>query len=126
MVVSHSMGTVIAYDCLKRVEACVPVDGFITLGCPLGLDEVQDKLQPGWTRADGFPHERLRGKWINLFDRLDPVCGFDPEMANDFRRGGAQVVQDIAVVNEGAWRHSATKYLRQPAFCGALRELLGV
>ena len=50
VVVSHSMGTVIAYDCLKRVAECVPVDGLITIGSPLGLDEVQDKLQPGWSR----------------------------------------------------------------------------
>jgi hypothetical protein len=63
--------------------------------------------------------------WLNLFDRLDPVCGFDPVLANDFRRGGASVVEDIEVRNDGAWRHSATKYLRQPAFCTALRRMLG-
>ena len=36
IVVAHSMGTVIAYDCLKRVAACPEVDGLITLGSPLG------------------------------------------------------------------------------------------
>ena len=124
VVVSHSMGTVIAYDCIKRLADCVPVDGLITIGSPLGLDEVQDKLQPGWSRGDGFPHERLRGRWFNLFDRLDPVCGFDPQLSNDFSRGGNPVVIDQVVQNSGAWRHSATKYLRQPAFCQALRGLL--
>jgi len=126
IVVSHSMGTVIAYDCLKRVDACSTVDGLITIGCPLGLDEVQDKLQPGWSRADGFPGERLEGRWINLFDRLDPVCGFDPLLANDYRSGGAGRVEDVVVQNDGAWRHSATKYLRQSKFCGALRSLLAL
>lgn len=124
VVVSHSMGTVIAYDCLKRVGACTEVDGFITLGSPLGLDEVQDKLQPGWSRDDGFPHQRLAGDWVNVYDRLDPVCGFDPKLANDYRKGGAEVVEDIAVRNDGAWRHSITKYLRQPAVAGALRRML--
>lgn len=126
VIVSHSMGTVIAYDCLKRVDACRPVDGFITIGSPLGLDEVQDKLQPGWSRKDGFPSERLAGRWVNLFDRLDPVCGFDPKLANDFRVGDAERVDDEPVQNDGAWRHSATKYLRQPKFCSALRSLLGL
>ncbi len=126
VVVSHSMGTVIAYDCLKRVDECAAVDGLITIGSPLGLDEVQDKLQPGWSRDDGFPQEKLRGRWVNLFDRLDPVCGFDPVLANDFGRGGAHVVEDKVVQNSGAWRHSATKYLRQPEFCRALRSLLGL
>jgi hypothetical protein len=46
IVVSHSMGTVIAYDCLKRVGACPGVDALMTIGSPLGLDEVQDKLHP--------------------------------------------------------------------------------
>src|SRR6185312_9598013 len=102
------------------VGDCAKIDGLITLGSPLGLDEVQDRLQPGWSRADGFPRERVGQGWVNVFDRLDPVCGFDPELTNDFRRGGADVIEDVAVRNGGAWRHSATKYLRQPAFCSAL------
>jgi hypothetical protein len=126
VVVSHSMGTVIAYDCLKRLGDCAPVDGFITIGSPLGLDEVQDRLQPGWSAADGFPHERLRGRWFNFYDRLDPVCGFDPKLANDFSHGSQSVVLDQEVHNSGVWRHSATKYMRQPAFCQALRGLLEV
>ena len=124
VVMSHSMGTVIAYDCLKRVGACAEVDGFITLGSPLGLDEVQDKLQPGWSRDNGFPFEKLGAGWVNVFDRLDPVCGFDPNLANDYRKNGQSVVEDIAVQNDGAWRHSITKYLRQPAVAGALRRML--
>lgn len=126
VIVSHSLGTVIAYDCLKRVADCPAVDGLITIGSPLGLDEVQDQLAPEWSERDGFPRDRLRGGWINLFDRLDPVCGFDPCLANDFRAGGERVVEDVAVENDGAWRHSGTKYLRQPAFRRALRQLLGV
>ncbi len=126
IVVSHSMGTVIAYDCLKRVADCAAVDGLVTLGSPLGLDEVQDKLQPGWTGDDGFPGDRVAGGWLNLFDRLDPVCGFDPALANDFRRGGAMLVADRAVRNPGAWRHSAGKYFRQKAVRDGLRQLLGL
>jgi hypothetical protein len=125
IIVSHSMGTVIAYDCLKRVEACKNVAGLLTIGSPLGLDEVQDKLQPGWSRKDGFP-ARVTGKWINLFDHLDPVCGFDPKLANDYLGAGLPRVEDVEVKNGGWWRHSATKYLRQPRFSRALRQLLEV
>ena len=117
VVVSHSMGTVIAYDCLKRVEACAAVDALITIGSPLGIDEVQDKLQPGWTRHDGFPVERVK-TWTNISDPLDPA------VANDYQLAGKQIVQDLEVHNDGLWRHSATKYLRQPAFCRALRRAL--
>ena len=84
----------------------------------------EDKLDPGWTRNDGFPRERVLGRWVNLFDRLDPVCGFDPILRDDFRSGGQSAVDDVGVQNDGAWRHSATKYLRQPSFTASLRRML--
>ncbi|HKH49130.1 MAG TPA: hypothetical protein VKM72_31065 [Thermoanaerobaculia bacterium] len=124
IVVSHSMGTVIAYDCLKRVPECPTVDGLMTIGCPLGLDEVQDKLQPGWSRKDGFPHEQVHGGWINVYDRLDPVAGFDPNLANDFRRNDEKIVRDINEQNSGRWRHNISKYFSGTKLRGALRELL--
>ncbi|MER8803552.1 alpha/beta hydrolase [Mesorhizobium sp. M0998] len=123
-VVSHSMGTVIAYDCLMRVPECPPVDGLITIGSPLGLDEIQDKLAPEWSRAMGYPI-KLRGDWVNIFDRLDVVAGFDPFIANDFLKDGIKVVSDIAVRNDGAWRHSITKYMRQASLRKALTSMLG-
>lgn len=126
IVVSHSMGTVIAYDCLKRVPECPEVDGLMTIGSPMGLDEVQDKLQPGWSRKDGFPHERMRGGWINVYDRLDPVAGFDPKLANDYRRDEKDVVRDINEQNSGKWRHNISKYLSGVKLRDALRELLGL
>jgi hypothetical protein len=126
VVVSHSMGTVIAYDCLKRVPECPGVDGLMTIGSPLGLDEIQYKLQPGWSRDDGFPHERARGAWINVYDRFDPVAGLDPNLANDYRRGGGGVVRDVNEQNFGKWRHDISKYLGGAKLRGALRELLGL
>jgi hypothetical protein len=126
IVVSHSMGTVIAYDCLKRVPGCPAVDGLMTLGSPLGLDEIQDQLEPGWSRPEGFPSDKVGGDWVNLFDRLDVVCGFDPKLANDYQHAGAEVVRDVEVSNDGAWRHSAAKYFRQPALRRELRRLLGL
>lgn len=126
VVVSHSMGTVIAYDCLKRVADAPKVDALMTIGSPLGLDEVQDKLHPesggtGFSRNDGFPHERVSGSWVNVYDKFDPVVGFDPQFANDYKRGGERVVTDVNEQNSGAWRHNISNYLR-----GAkLREHLG-
>lgn len=126
IVVSHSMGTVIAYDCLKRVPDTPAIDGFITIGSPLGLDEIQDKLQPGWSRDDGFPHEKVRGSWVNVYDRLDPVDGFDPFLANDYRFGGADRVQDLQVVNEGAWRHAIVEYMQRAELRQAIKTMLNI
>lgn len=124
VVVSHSMGTVIAYDCLKRVVSCPSVSALMTLGSPLGLDEIQDMLKPEWRRNDGFPTPRVRGRWVNVFDRLDPVAGFDPHFANDYLRDGTEAVEDIQEANWGAWRHSITKYLQGRQLRAALTQLL--
>jgi hypothetical protein len=124
VVVSHSMGTVIAYDCLKRVADAPVVDGLVTIGSPLGIDEVQDMLKPEWSRKDGYPFEKVNGRWVNVYDHLDPVAGFDPNFANDYRRGGDTKVEDINEQNYGSWRHDITKYMRGPKLRQALRELL--
>ncbi len=121
--VTHSMGTMIAYDCLKHVADCPAIDGLITVGSPLGLDEVQD-FYPAWTRDDGFPSERLEGPWINVYDPLDVVAGFDPLLANDFRRKGKAVIEDVRQDNWGSWRHSISKYLQGQSLRGHVSKML--
>jgi hypothetical protein len=126
VLVTHSMGTVIAYDCLKRVADCPAVDGLMTVGSPLGLDDIQDGLRPEWSRANGFPDDRLRGRWVNVYDPLDPVAGFDPNLANDYERDSASVVDDLREPNWGRWRHSISKYLAGEQLRARLAELLGL
>lgn len=122
VLVGHSQGSFIAYDVLTGVDSCPEVHGLLTLGSPLGVDEIQDKLV--WSRANGFPR-RLSGEWVNVFDPYDAVARLDPRLANDFRRDGAEVVVDIEEENWGTWRHSATKYLKGPQLRHALRRLCG-
>lgn len=112
VVVSHSMGTVIAYDCLKRVPECPRVDGLVTIGSPLGRHEIPDELRPQWTHEDGFPAERLDGAWVNVFDHFDPVVGMYPHLAFLYRRNGESAVVDVNEENWGKWRHDIAKYLR--------------
>lgn len=126
IVVSHSMGTVIAYDCLKRVPDCPKVDALMTIGSPLGLDEIQEKMKPEWSRTDGFPSERLKGSWVNVYDALDPVAGFDPNISNDYMRSMLPAIEDIHEPNYGPWRHDITKYFAGAKLRGQLKRLLGV
>ena len=125
VLMSHSMGTVIAYDCLKRVLDCPKVDAFMTIGSPLGIDEVQDKLKPEWTRENGYPDNSVAGTWANVFDRLDPVA-FDTKLANDFKRGGHKRVMDQSQRNGGKWRHSIDKYLGKNELRSILAQQLEV
>ena len=120
VLVGHSQGTFIAYDVMTAVPNCPFIDGFMTFGSPLGIDEVQDRLV--WTRDDGFP-AKLRGDWVNVFDSFDLVSRPDPYLANDFRKSGKAIVIDIEEDNWGSWRHSATKYLKGPKLRAQLRRL---
>jgi hypothetical protein len=126
VVISHSIGTVVAYDCLKRVGDCPRGGAVMTLGSPLGIDEVQDKLRPEWRRHDGFPTVTVETDWVNVADRLDVVCGPDPKLANDYRRDGNRVVVDQLVSNAGWWRHGIVQYLRREAVQRKLRRLYHV
>ena len=123
IVISHSMGTVIMYDCLKRINECPTIDGLMTIGSPLGIDEVQDLFAPEWNRGNGFP-EKVKGHWINIYDSLDPVTGFDGNIANDFKRDGKEVIEVINEQNWGAWRHNITNYLSGPKIRVALAKML--
>jgi alpha-beta hydrolase superfamily lysophospholipase len=60
MVVGHSLGSVIAYDLLTAVEETPRVDALLTVGSPLGMSEVQERLAPPWTRQDGWPSDPAR------------------------------------------------------------------
>ncbi len=122
--VAHSMGTVMAYDNLMRVPDCPPVDGLVTVGSPLGLDEIQDRLQPEWTRDDGYPDKV--GRWVNVYDHLDPVAGIDPKFANDYKRSGDLEVIDINEQSWGKWRHSVLKYLAGAKMRQELGSMLGL
>lgn len=125
VLVGHSLGSVVAYDVLTDRAEVPRVDALLTVGSPLGLSEVQAGLTPPWTSRDGWPEQRLRdGGWANVGDPLDPVCGFDREIADDFQRDGTQRVQDVGVLNGGSWRHSIGKYLGQPGLRMCLLDAL--
>lgn len=123
VVVSHSMGTVISYDCLKNVPECPAVSGYMTLGSPLGISEVHDNFKPAYDKGDAFPSAKVSGLWVNVYDRLDPVA-LDARLANDYLKGREEVIIDQRVRNNGKWRHSSNKYYGQPKLCEHLRTLL--
>lgn len=105
VVVSHSLGTVVAYDVLSEAgfaQKDVPL--FITLGSPLGYTEIQDVI----TRPLRIPAPvRL---WTNFADPLDLVT-LDTTLADDFR-GAAKVIADIRVDNPSPNNHASCGYLR--------------
>lgn len=124
IVFSHSLGTVIAYDCLKNIEDCPQIQNFITVGSPLGMSEMQDKLAPGYTTNDGYPYEKVISRWDNIYDPLDIVSRADPKLINDYLQGNSHRVNDIQQNNGGLWTHGMLKYAAQKDLRRILRAAI--
>ena len=124
IVVAHSQGTMVAYDVLSEMtDLDVPL--FVTIGSPLGIQEVQDQLKR-FTKQKALAVPKCVGHWLNVYDGHDPVAA-DEELANDFApRGGA--IEDVEVVNPDspAHPHSGTGYLRTDPVRHAVRDAVRV
>ncbi|MEU6312154.1 hypothetical protein [Streptomyces sp. NPDC047014] len=118
IVVSHSLGTVVAFEALRGYEGRVPL--LMTLGSPLATAAaVLHRLEPQPPRTPE-PVER----WLNFWDRDDIVVG-RPRVEKWMGANTSGVLPVTARVDsDGLWVHTATKYLRQPAVAGALVEAL--
>ena len=73
VIVAHSLGTIITYDVLASPPMASLKDNLlVTIGCPLGIGNVQNRLRNGAARPHPVP-PALR-TWRNFADRWDPVA----------------------------------------------------
>jgi subtilisin family serine protease len=110
IVVAHSQGSMIAYDVLQSLEAdAADVALFVTIGSPLGLDEVQDQVKR-LTGQSRLAVPTCVRRWLNVADPLDPVA-LDKTLGGDFEPG--QFIEDDLEWNPDSPRHphSGTGYL---------------
>ena len=110
VVIAHSQGTMVAYNVLRQLDPeKFPVSLFVTMGSPLGMQEVQDALRQ-WTGGK-LPFPPCVKRWVNVADRLDPVA-IDTDIRNDFE-GKIDNDSGIGFNEDSPWHpHSATGYLR--------------
>ncbi|PSB80715.1 lipase/acyltransferase domain-containing protein [Photobacterium damselae] len=100
--ISHSLGTVIAYNVLQKLAAQqttqdIAIDKWITLGSPLGLASVKAQLKRNLQGSLAVPENV--SAWLNYSDKRDIVC-IDGDLADDFAGNNAGVrVRDFQVVN---------------------------
>jgi pimeloyl-ACP methyl ester carboxylesterase len=122
VVVGHSLGSVIAYDVLRRLDReRFPIALFLTIGSPLGIDEVQDRLKDLGAGKLEFPP--CVDRWVNVADPLD-VVAIDRKLSGEF----AGAIKDIRGANPDSPEHphSASGYLRMTPVQQAVREAVGV
>lgn len=118
VVVSHSLGTVVAYNLLRRegVDRHWRVPLFVTLGSPLGVDAMRKKLAP-------LRHPACVQRWFNAYDRRDLVALF-PLDAENFP-------VDPAIANKGDVKnltsnhHGISGYLSDPEVARTIYAAMG-
>ena len=125
MILSHSMGTIIAYDVLRSIGKEHPrltVDHLVTLGSPLGLPHVKYKIaqENALVRTPSVVN-----KWSNFADKRDPVA-MDAHLAGDFEANGRGIlVEDDLVANDwGGIHHKSYGYLRTPEVSKVIRNFI--
>ncbi len=107
MIIAHSMGTMIAFDTLSR--SSIKVKSFITIGSPLGLEEIQDRYKE-WYKGRGSLLPAPCGvvaEWNNFANRFDAVA-LDAHLCDDF--APEAFVQDSIDWWLKDW-HAAERYL---------------
>jgi hypothetical protein len=113
VVVSHSLGTVVAYDLLR--EATVPeVPLLVTLGSPLGIRAIRREVQP-------VLHPAVTGRWLNGYDERDVVALFPLDSDNFDVRPVIENISDLR--NQTHNRHGISGYLDKPGIAGPVAAM---
>jgi hypothetical protein len=108
VIVAHSLGSVIVYDVLcEPALAGLHVDLWVTLGSPLGIGNIQNRLRDGAGRPNPVPTQLAA--WDNFADRFDPVA-LDATLHDDFRPP-RDFAHDEAVNNRARNNHDMPGYL---------------
>ena len=139
MLISHSMGTIIAYDVLRVIGhkgPNIPIKHFVTIGSPLGLPHVKHKIVEERKTANRPKAAQVRtptlvtDTWLNYADYLDPVA-VDSHLSDDFAANASKVkvVDDIVTndymgLNQERNHHKSYGYLRTPELSKHIRDFL--
>lgn len=104
VVVSHSLGTVVTYNLLRRegAELGFNVPLFVTLGSPLAVSTIKEKLRP-------LKAVTCAGVWFNAMDSRD-IVSLQPLDATHFGITPA-IENKTDVDNPTENRHGITGYL---------------
>jgi len=139
MLISHSMGCIIAYDvlaglCSTRGMHGINVHTFITAGSPLGLPVIMKKIMreyyPGLIKYGQLPTpETIRRRWYNFSDIEDKIA-INYDLGDDYVENSNAVkpvdviVQNMYINNGKRNPHSIFGYLRTRELSAAVGQFL--
>jgi endonuclease G len=111
VLVSHSLGTVVALDLLTQLPPTLQVRMLVTAGSPLGMDTVYRRL------LSGGPNRPNVQRWLNTWAAADAVAIGCP-LGDDW----PGQLDEVLVDNPKERAHSIEEYLSHPAVARPIRE----
>jgi len=134
LLISHSMGTIVTYEVLIQSEKELEIDSLITIGSPLGVPFIFDKLKNDLSVVPGDDDklrtpENIKTEWINLADAEDKVAQSN-DLKELFKSNSNEVgPTSYSVLNdyqsEGIENpHKSFGYLRTPELAQIIDDFL--
>lgn len=132
--ISHSMGTIVAYDALTQVIPEVKINTFITMGSPLGIPVIVKKIlqeQNRDYRIDNKAHapENILKKWYNFSDLRDKIA-VNYALGDDFKNN-SRLIGPVDMVVRNTYEYDGKKhphkvygYFRTPEVAQTICEFL--
>ncbi len=134
LLLAHSMGSIISYDVLTGQARDIDIDTFITIGSPLGIPVIMDKiaLEGQFDIKNGkkpATPDNIISHWYNFSDLHDRVA-FNYNLADDYQAGSRNVLPvDTIVFNDYEIEkqrnpHKSYGYLRSPELSKVVFDFL--
>jgi hypothetical protein len=134
MLVSHSMGTIIAYDVLSYLVPHIKIHTLVTMGSPLGLPVVLSKIATEQRRRNISPvqiitPENITHAWYNFSDVMDKVA-FKYRLNDVFLPNSHGIspidflVANTYKINGEGNPHKSFGYLRTPQMSSVTRAFI--
>ncbi|NOZ45522.1 MAG: hypothetical protein GXO79_01945 [Chlorobi bacterium] len=134
MLISHSMGSIIAFDVLTFMASHIKIHTLVTLGSPLGLPVVISKIAAEQREIfHELKHMKtppgVTNNWFNFSDITDKVA-FEYELTRKFgeNENGVKPIDFLVTnnyeINGVKNPHKSFGYLRTPEFAKILNEFI--
>jgi hypothetical protein len=119
VVVSHSLGTVVAYNLLKQRGVALGwnVPLFVTLGSPLAITAIRSRMRP-------LVHPSSTEVWFNAMDERDVVALYP--LDRDHFDVSPSIVNKTDVRNNTENRHGISGYLSDSEVARRIHDALTV
>lgn len=127
LLIAHSMGSIIAYDILNLIEPKIKINKFLTIGSPLGLPAIIEKIKSKFSGNVNTPEGV--NDWINFADEDDKIAmkyNFS-EIYGSNKLGVIPkyfVITNNYEINGSRNPHKSYGYLRAPKFSEKVYEFL--